>query len=40
MGFLPLYSDKTIIIDDINVFEDYDGPNENKIVFYKSINKI
>ena len=37
MGFLPLHSDKTIIIDDINVFKDYDGPYEDKIVFFKSI---
>jgi ribosomal protein S18 acetylase RimI-like enzyme len=33
MDFLPLYSDKTIVIDDINIFKDYDGPNEDKIVF-------
>ena len=37
MGFLPLPSDKTIVIDDINVFKDYDGPSEDKIVFCRSI---
>ncbi len=38
MGFLSLHSDETVVIDDINVFLDYDGPAEDKIVFYKSIN--
>ena len=37
MGFLPLHSDKTIVIDDINVFKDYDGPSEDKIVFCRTI---
>jgi ribosomal protein S18 acetylase RimI-like enzyme len=40
MGFLSLHSDETIIIDDINIFRDYDGPNEDKIVFWKSITGI
>jgi ribosomal protein S18 acetylase RimI-like enzyme len=40
MGFLSLHSDETIIIDDINVFKDYDGPAEDKIVFWKSITGI
>ena len=38
IGFLSLHSDETVIIDDINVFKDYDGPAGDKIVFYKSIN--
>ncbi len=37
MGFLPIHSNETIIIDDINVFKDYDGPSEDKIVFCKII---
>jgi ribosomal protein S18 acetylase RimI-like enzyme len=37
MGFIPLHSNKTIIIDDINVFKDYDGPSEDKIVFCRTI---
>ncbi|MGB7968547.1 MAG: GNAT family N-acetyltransferase [Methanobacterium sp.] len=39
MDFLSLHSDQTVIIDDINVFPDYDGPAEDKIVFYKFINR-
>ena len=37
MGFLSLHSDVTVIIDDINVFKDYDGPAEDKIVFCRSV---
>ena len=37
MGFLSLHSDETVVIDDINVFKDYDGPAEDKIVFCRSV---
>jgi len=34
---LSLQSDETTEIDGINVFKDYDGPKDDKIVFFKSI---
>jgi ribosomal protein S18 acetylase RimI-like enzyme len=37
MGFLTLHSDETTLTDDINIFKDYDGPGEDKIVFFKFI---
>jgi ribosomal protein S18 acetylase RimI-like enzyme len=37
LGFLSLHSNETVAIDNINIFKDYDGPAEDKIVFYKSI---
>ena len=37
MGFISLHSDETVVIDDINVFKDYDGHADDKIVFCKSI---
>jgi len=36
-NFVPQKSDKTVEIGGINVFKDYDGPDEDKIVFYKFI---
>ncbi|HEX7467023.1 MAG TPA: GNAT family N-acetyltransferase [Methanobacterium sp.] len=37
IGFLSLQSDETSKLDDVNVFKDYDGLNDDKIVFFKSI---
>ncbi len=40
MGFSTLYSDQTILIDNTDVFMNYDGLGDDKIVFYKSIDRI
>jgi ribosomal protein S18 acetylase RimI-like enzyme len=37
IDFVSQKSDKTVEIDGINVFKDYDGPEDDKIVFYKVI---
>ncbi len=37
LDFLSQKSDKTVEIGDINIFKDYDGPKDDKIVFYKYI---
>jgi ribosomal protein S18 acetylase RimI-like enzyme len=37
MGFISESTDKTVQLDGLNVYEDYDGPGEDKIVFYKLI---
>lgn len=37
IGFNSESSDKTVEIDDLHVYKDYDGPGEDKIVFYKLI---
>jgi len=37
IDFLSQKSDKTVEVDGINIFKDYDGPNEEKIIFYKFI---
>jgi len=37
IGFLSLESDETTKIDGFNVFKNYDGPNDDKIVFFKDI---
>jgi ribosomal protein S18 acetylase RimI-like enzyme len=37
IGFSSLQSDETTKINGINVFKDYDGPKDDKIVFFKSI---
>ena len=37
IGFISESSDKTVEIDGLHVHEDYDGPGEDKIVFYKLI---
>ena len=37
IGFSSLQSDETTEIDGIDVFKDYDGPKDDKVVFFKSI---
>ncbi len=37
IGFSSLQSDETTEINGVNVFKDYDGPKDDKIVFFKSI---
>lgn len=34
-GFISKKSNETLEEDGINIFKDYDGPNEDKIIFYK-----
>jgi len=36
-NFVQQKSDKTVEINGIDVFKDYDGPDDDKIVFYKFI---
>jgi len=36
-GFLSKKTNETLEEDGINIFKDYDGPNEDKIIFYKYI---
>jgi ribosomal protein S18 acetylase RimI-like enzyme len=37
IGFISESSDKTVAIDGLHIYEDYDGPGEDKIIFYKLI---
>ena len=37
IDFLSQKSDKTVEIEGINIFKDYDGQNDDKIIFYKLI---
>jgi ribosomal protein S18 acetylase RimI-like enzyme len=37
IGFIPEETDKTVEKDGLNLYEDYDGPGDDKIVFYKLI---
>ena len=34
---IPEETDKTVEKDGLNLYEDYDGPGDDKIVFYKLI---
>jgi ribosomal protein S18 acetylase RimI-like enzyme len=38
IGFVSLKSNRTVKVENFNLFIDYDGPKDDKIVFYKSIN--
>ena len=37
IGFISESSDKTVEVDGLNVYKCYDGPGDDKIVFYKLI---
>ena len=37
LGFISYSSDKTVKIGNVNVYKDYNGPDQDKIVFYKLI---
>jgi ribosomal protein S18 acetylase RimI-like enzyme len=37
MGFIPYKSNQIVQIEDMDVFKDYDGPGEDKIVLFKLI---